>query len=191
MTNLASAGTNAETIRVFLIFIVIFSLPTSILSLHNLLNKLERHPEKAPAPPMSCPGSCPSIFYRSAMTIGNIGAFVAWIFGQIFYFRCLPTTCNQYTYEWLALDWIISGYVHIFVMVMSDIAIKCDRKKKYDLWVLTGKFPMWKVLIVVWEDDLSCMWSSTFRRFIPAIYVGFCITREIIYPWIKFILKLT
>ena len=69
VANLVSAGKNAQQIRVFLIFIVIFSLPTAVLSLYNLLNKLERYPEKAPAPPISCPGSCPYIFNRSVINV--------------------------------------------------------------------------------------------------------------------------
>lgn len=132
MANLASAGTNAEEIRVFLIFIVIFSLPTSILTFLGLLDKLERYPEKAPAPPKSCPGSCPSTFNTTILSIGHFGAFVSWIFGQIFYFRCLPTTCNQSNYEIVTLVWIIAIYVQIFFMVMSGIASGCERKKGKD-----------------------------------------------------------
>ena len=98
--------------RVFLIVIVAFSVPSSILNLGKLFRRYNGIAAKGPTQKDWLDNLGDFIW-----GMGNLGVFVTWIVGQVIYFHCVPTkyyNCLQYNFEIVTLTWIIVGYVWVF-----------------------------------------------------------------------------
>lgn len=107
-----SASSQRRDMRIFLIWIVAFSVPSSILNLAKLLRRYNGIAAKTIQQKDWLDN-----FGDFIWGIGNLGVFVTWIIGQVIYFHCIPTkyySCLEYNFEIVTLTWIIVGYIWLF-----------------------------------------------------------------------------